>query len=70
MAVAATGSAPSPAAIFDIVDINQVADILAESHVCETADLGTTLVHKVKHPILGMLLIINTTGSKNIILPI
>ncbi|MPQ56337.1 hypothetical protein [Duganella sp. FT27W] len=69
MSVEVTQSNTEQAEKFQIVDIDFVADILAESHICETADLGTTLVHKVKHPVRGMLIIINTIGSKHIVLP-
>lgn len=70
MSLKATPSASEQNLNFAVVGLDDVADTLAESQILETADLGTTLVHKVKHPTRGKLLIINTTGSKHIVLPV
>lgn len=49
-----------------IVDLDHLADTLAESEIITTADLGSTLVHKVKHPIRGTLILVNTTGLQHL----
>lgn len=64
-AVAVAIAAASPAS--QVVGVEDFADLMAESEITEQTDLGTAIVYGVTHPTLGNLILVNTTGERNLV---
>ncbi|MFK3741016.1 hypothetical protein [Massilia sp. TN1-12] len=45
-----------------VISLEDFADLLEESKVESVLDLGGTILHRVIHPVMGALVLINTTG--------
>lgn len=63
--VATATHATRPSAV---IDLEQFADLLADSVIVEKTDMGRALVYKVKHSVTGDLVLINTHGDANMVI--
>lgn len=53
------------AAGVDKIDVDRYADLLEPSAVQCQLDLGNAMICKVIHPVLGVLILINTIGAEH-----
>jgi len=49
----------------EIINLEAFADMLTDCVIMSKLDLGQALVYKVKHPVRGDMVLINTSGDKN-----
>lgn len=64
-----TAAAVAPV-LTQAVDIDQLADLIEQSNVTETLDLGSTFVHRATHPEHGNVILISTAGASHAILTV
>lgn len=49
--------------IGNMIDLDRYAEVLGESESVGDLNLGSTLISKVIHPLLGAVLLVNTDGG-------
>lgn len=49
--------------IGSLIDLDRYAEVMGESEAVGNLDLGSTLISKVVHPLLGVILLVNTDGG-------
>lgn len=47
----------------NMIDLDRYAEVLGEGETVGRLDLGSTLISKVVHPLLGVVLMVNTDGG-------
>ena len=49
----------------EVIDIDRLVDLLEISEIKESLNLGSVTVHKVLHPTLGMIVLIDSCSGHN-----
>lgn len=61
--VGAMGSGSAGTQIANMIDLDRYVEVMGESEKMGEMDLGSTLISKVLHPVLGVVLMVNTDGG-------
>jgi hypothetical protein len=48
----------------EVISVSVFCDMLEESELIKTTDLGCTVVHRVKHPEFGEIILVGSTGEQ------
>jgi len=65
-----TATAVSSAALTQAISADQLADLIEESKITETLDLGFSFVHRATHPEHGRIILVSTAGEQHAVLTV